>query len=69
MHGLAFLPFLLCLAPFFLGLFIFLPIRMIFGPHRMYMHRRWHGWACGEEVPPPVAEWHRRMHEEKKDDS
>jgi hypothetical protein len=61
--GLFFLPFLFCLVPLFLGLFIFLPLRMIFGPHRMHMHL--HGRWTGEEgsVPPPVEEWHRRMHE------
>jgi hypothetical protein len=61
--GLFFLPFLFCLVPLFLGLFIFLPLRMIFGPHRMHMHM--HGHWNGEEgsVPPPVEEWHRRMHE------
>jgi hypothetical protein len=64
--GLIFLPFLLCLVPFFLCLFIFLPLRMIFGPHRMgmmHMHGRWHGEEGS--VPPPVEEWHRRMHEKK----
>jgi len=61
--GLIFLPFLFCLVPLFLGMFIFLPLRMIFGPHRMHMHGRW----SGEEgnVPPPFEEWHRRMHEKK----
>jgi hypothetical protein len=64
--GFAFFPVLLCLAPFFLCLFIFMPLRMIFGPHRMHMHMhgRWHGEEG--EVPPPVEEWHRRMHETKK---
>jgi hypothetical protein len=63
--GLVFLPFLLCLVPFFLCLFIFMPLRMIFGPHRMHMHMhgRWHGEE--DSVPPPVEEWHRRMHEKK----
>jgi hypothetical protein len=63
--GLFFLPFLLCLVPFFLCLFIFMPLRMIFGPHRMqmHMHGRWHGEEG--DVPPPVEEWHRRMHEKK----
>lgn len=65
-RGLAFFPLLLCLAPFFLCLFIFLPLRMIFGPHRMHMHMhgRWHDEEC--EVPPPFEEWHRHMHETKK---
>lgn len=66
MSGLMFLPFLLCLVPFFLGFFILLPLRMIFGPHRMHMmhmHGRWHGEEG--DVPSPVEEWHRRMHEKK----
>jgi hypothetical protein len=64
--GLAFLPLLLCLGPFFLCLFILMPLRMIFGPHRMHMHGR---WRDGEHfVPPPFEEWHRRMHETKKED-
>jgi hypothetical protein len=66
LSGLFFLPFLLCLVPLFLCLFIFLPLRMIFGPHRMHMmhmHGRWHGEEG--DVPPPVEEWHRRMHEKK----
>jgi len=53
--GLFFLPFLFCLVPLFLVLFIFLPLRMIFGPHRMHMHMhgRWHGEEAGEgEIPP-----------------
>lgn len=64
--GLIFLPFLFCLVPLFLGMFIFLPLRMIFGPHRehmMHMHGRWHGEEGS--VPPPFEEWHRRMHEKK----
>jgi hypothetical protein len=63
--GLIFLPFLLCLVPLFLCLFIFLPLRMIFGPHRMrmHMHGRWHGEEG--EIPSPVEEWHRRMHEKQ----
>jgi hypothetical protein len=63
--GLLLLPFLFCLVPFFLCLFIFLPLRMIFGPHRMHM--RMHGGWHGEEgdVPSPIEEWHRRMHEKK----
>jgi hypothetical protein len=63
--GLVFLPFLFCLVPLFLCLFIFMPLRMIFGPHRMHMHMhgRWHGEEGS--VPPPVEEWHRRMHEKK----
>jgi hypothetical protein len=67
-HGLAFAPILLCLVPIFLCLFIFLPMRMMFGPHRMHMHMhgRWHSEEG--EVPPPVEEWHRRMHETKKQD-
>jgi hypothetical protein len=67
-HGLAFLPLLICLVPFFLCLFVFMPLRMIFGPNRMrmHMHGRWHEGCCGDEVPSPIEEWHRRMHEEKK---
>ena len=62
--GLIFLPFLFCLVPLFLGFFIFLPMRMMFGAHRMHMHGRWHGGEEGEgSVPPPIEEWHRRMHE------
>jgi hypothetical protein len=65
LHGLRVLPFLLCLAPFFLCMFIFLPLRMIFGSHRMGMH--FHGRLHGEEdcIPPPFEEWHRRAHEKK----
>jgi hypothetical protein len=68
-RGLAFFPGLLCLAPLFLAFFIFMPLRMIFGPSRMpmRMHGRWHGCGDSSEVPPPVAEWHRRMHETKKE--
>jgi hypothetical protein len=64
--GFMAVPFLLCLVPFFLGFFILLPLRLIFGPHRMHMmhmHGRWHGEEG--DVPPPVEEWHRRMHEKK----
>lgn len=68
-HPLGFLflaPWLVCLVPFFLCLFIFMPLRMLLGPHRMHpmhMHRRWH---CGEgDIPTPFEEWHRRAHEEK----
>jgi hypothetical protein len=69
MRALAFFPLLLCLAPLFLCLFIFMPLRMLFGPHRMqmHMHGRWHGCGGNGEVPPPVEEWHRRMHETKKE--
>ena len=72
-RGMAFFPGLFCLAPFFLCLFIFLPLRMIFGSPRpmfgppwlhMRMHGRWHD--CGDEVPSPFEEWHRHMHEDKK---
>jgi hypothetical protein len=68
-RGLMAFPALLCLAPLFLVFFICMPLRMLFGPHRghMHMHGRWHDGGCGEDVPPPVQEWHRRMHEEKKD--
>jgi len=59
--GLIFLPFLFCLVPLFLGFFIFLPMRMMFGAHRMHMHGRWHGEEGS--VPTPFEEWHRRMHE------
>lgn len=67
-RGLAFLPVLLCLAPIFLCLFIFLPLRMIFGRHpmHMHMHGKWHDCTCGDDVPSPVREWHRRMHEDTK---
>ena len=66
-RGLMVFPGLLCLAPFLLCFFIFLPLRMIFGPHRppMHWHSRWHECGEGMPVPPPVAEWHRRMHETK----
>jgi hypothetical protein len=62
-HLLLFSPFLLCLIPMFLGLFVFFPMRLLFGPRRphMHMHGRWH---CEEsEVPFPIREWHRHMHE------
>jgi hypothetical protein len=67
-RSLAFFPGLLCLAPFFLCLFIFLPLRMVFGSHRMrmHMHGKWHEGGCGDGIPSPVEEWHRRMHETKK---
>jgi hypothetical protein len=72
-RGLFFLPGLLCLAPFFLCLFVFLPLRMIFGPrpippyaHWMHWRERWHECSEHMPVPPPVEEWHRRMHETKK---
>jgi hypothetical protein len=58
--GWFFFPGLLCLVPLFLIFFLCLPLRMVFGPHRMDMHGRWHGQ---DEVPPPFEEWHRRMHE------
>jgi hypothetical protein len=65
MHWMAVLPFLLCLVPFFLGFFIFLPLRMIFGPRRhpwhMHMHGRWHGEEG--EIPEPVRKFHARLHE------
>jgi len=66
-HGSAFFPALLCLAPFFLCMFIFLPLRMVFGPHhpRMHRHGMWHGYCREEKVPSPVAEWHRRLHEDE----
>ena len=67
-RALAFLPVLLCLGPLFLIFFICMPMRMLFGPHRMHMHMhgRWHDREDGIGVPPPVAEWHRRMHEEEE---
>jgi hypothetical protein len=70
LQAMAFFPFALCLIPFFLCLFILLPLRMIFGPHRhpMHMQGKWHAFRCGEEVPHPVEEWHRRMHETKPAD-
>jgi hypothetical protein len=63
MHWMGALPFLLCLAPFFLGFFILLPMRMIFGPHRRgwHMHGRWHGEEG--EIPEPVRKFHARLHE------
>jgi hypothetical protein len=59
-----FFPFLLCAAPFLFGFFILLPMRILFGHHPMMMG---HFRRCHEEgfVPPPVEEWHRRMHETK----
>jgi hypothetical protein len=80
LQALAALPFLFCGGLFFLILFILIPLRMVFGPHRMGI--RMHGQCEGEEgpgpmhfhghwkkwegdVPPPVEEWHRRMHEKK----
>lgn len=63
---LLFSPLLLCLIPMFLCMFVFMPFRLMFGPRRphMHMHGRWH---CEEgDVPSPVQEWHRHMHE--KDD-
>jgi hypothetical protein len=68
-HGLFALPFLLCLAPIFLGLFICLPLRLVFGhgPRPMHMHRF---GRCGEgEVPEPLREMHRRLHETEKTDT
>ena len=67
-RGLVFPP-LMCLVPFFLVFLICMPLRMIFGPHRMHMHM--HGRCFGDEgeVPTPFAEWHRRAHEEKKPDN
>ncbi|MBN2083652.1 MAG: hypothetical protein JW748_00410 [Anaerolineales bacterium] len=69
MRGMMFFPALLCLAPLFLGFFICMPLRMIFGPHRMLMHMHGRGYdrGYGPDVPPPFAEWHRRMHEEKEE--
>jgi hypothetical protein len=32
----------------------------------MHMHGRWQGEEGS--VPPPVEEWHRRMHEKEKKD-
>jgi hypothetical protein len=61
-------PFLLCLIPIFLGMFVCIPLRLLFGPrhHHMHMHGRWH---CEDgEVPSPVREWHRHMHEKDSPD-
>jgi hypothetical protein len=63
-HWLFAAPFLLCLVPLFLCMFVFMPLRLAFGPRRhMHMRHHWH-WDDGE-VPPPIAEMHRRMHETK----
>jgi hypothetical protein len=64
MHLLGALPFLLCLAPLFLGLFICLPFRMIFGPrrHAWHMHGRCGRWGEGD-IPEPVRKFHDRLHE------
>jgi hypothetical protein len=59
--GLLFLPILLFLAFLFLNLFVFIPLRMIFGAHRMPRFGRWNGEAG--KVPAPFEEWHKRMHE------
>jgi hypothetical protein len=57
------LPFLCFGGLFFLMLFVWIPLRLVFGPARMHLHGRW----GGEEgrVPGPVEEWHRRMHEQE----
>jgi hypothetical protein len=58
--GLAFLPLLLCLGPLFLCLFVFLPLRMIFGPRPIHPHRYWR-WREGEGYMPPFfGFWHAR---------
>ena len=64
------------LIPLFLLFLAFSAMRhLLWGPrwwgHRMHMHR--HGpWEekgpWGDEVPPMVAEWHRRMHGEPPTD-
>lgn len=54
-----------CLAPLFFLLLVFAFIRMTFGGWR----RHWgHHGGCGHpgmarDIPPMVAEWHRRLHE------
>jgi hypothetical protein len=64
LSGLILVPFLLLGGLFFLSVFVFLPLRMIFGPYRMHLRGRWHTGEKG--VPPAFEEWHRRAHEAKK---
>jgi hypothetical protein len=66
--------FLACLVPLFLLFLVFIAFRGLFW-HGRPGWRRWHYGRWGyhrngegqdwkEEVPPMVAEWHRRLHEE-----
>jgi hypothetical protein len=61
--GLILFPILFFAGLFFLWIFVFLPLRLIFGPYRMRMHGRWHAEEGG--VPPFFEEWHRKAHENK----
>ena len=60
-----------CLIPLFGFLVLFMIVRRVmwggYGSHRWY--RRHHGWRNDDpdQVPPQVAEWHRKMHEPKSD--
>jgi hypothetical protein len=64
LRGLILFPFLAFAGLFFLSVFVFLPLRMIFGPYRMHMHGRWQAGEGG--IPAAFEEWHRRAHETKK---
>jgi hypothetical protein len=62
------------LIPLFILCIVFGAIRRLIwgGPYWGHMHRRHWGGPFdgnGEGVPPMVAEWHRRLHEEPKDDA
>ncbi len=68
--------FLYCLVPFFLFFLLFAAVRGLFW-HGRPGWRRWHYGPWGyprngegtdwkENVPPMVAEWHRKLHEEGK---
>jgi hypothetical protein len=68
--------FLACLVPLFLLFLIFVAFRGLFW-HGRPGWRRWHYGRWGypqngekpdwkEGVPPMVAEWHRKLHEEEK---
>jgi hypothetical protein len=65
--------FLGCLIPLFLLFIFFGLMRAIIwrGPHE-WRHHRMHGWHGGdgeEGLPPMFAEWHRRAHGEKPEET
>jgi hypothetical protein len=63
MHGFGGFGFLSCLVPLFFFFILFGVMRMVFWRARWGgMHRR--HWDK-ETIPPMVAEWHRKMHEQQ----
>ena len=66
-YGGPFYGFLMCLAPLFLLFVAFIALRGLFwhgrGGWRRMHFGPWSRHEWKEGVPPPVAEWHRKMHE------